>query len=61
MNLLAFFIHFSRRASTYCTRPSISQVASKQIEHETATTFQKRALSHKSVIFCARLTVLNWN
>lgn len=48
MNLLVFFIHFSRRASTYCTRTSISQIASKQIQHETATLFRSM-LSHASL------------
>ena len=48
MNLFPFFIHFSRRASTYRTRTSISQIASKQIQHETATLFRSM-LSHASL------------
>lgn len=48
MNLFPFFSHFSRRASTYCTRPSISQIASKQIQHETATLLRS-VLSHASL------------
>lgn len=53
MNLLVFFIHFSRRASTYCTRPSIAQVASKQIQHEKATLFRACSLTQVCHLLCA--------
>ena len=49
MNLLVFFIHFSRRASTYCTRPSIS----KQIQHENATLFRACSLTQVCHLLCA--------